>query len=150
MINVWHSLLIIVRVCGHPCSEIGKPWSDKCAALPDCYCASLGVWRSLHDLWQSAGVRFIPASVCGWTEYDSDRCAAQDQVCGIPCLTCGRVLVCGLSLPVSLSRTWASVRISLLVLWKCACDSALVLWKYACDSALVRYQRILYTRSTGD
>jgi hypothetical protein len=39
---------------------------------------------------------------------NSDKCAAlpavtaEDQVCGTPCLTCGRTLVCGLSLPVSL------------------------------------------------
>jgi hypothetical protein len=136
VISVRHSLLITGRVCGHPCSYLGKLCSKKCAVFTACYSARSGVRRSLPDLWQSDGVQYIPAGVSKYNQYISSGCAALSARRGAR----------------------ASVRISLLVLvevrlCQCTGDSALVvvhlvLWKCDCDSALVRYQRILYRRST--
>jgi hypothetical protein len=118
-------------------------------ALPACCCTRPGVWHSLPDLWQSAGVwSSLPVTLIELNTIvtgvrRSLPVTAQDQVCGTPCLTCGRALVCSISLPVTLSRTNTlepGVQCSLTVaakgqvcrnpclfLWKCACVNALVI-----------------------
>jgi hypothetical protein len=78
-----------------------------CAALPTCYCARSGVRRSLPDLvcGQSVTATLVEPNTIVTGVQHSLPVTAQDQVCGTPCLTCGRALVCGQSLPVSVSRT---------------------------------------------